>query len=220
MIKLHTIFYGQNERGGLGMNCKEAVSSIHEYLDGTLDPNGQSTLDHHLAICKSCREHLKQLEMTEAHIHLLKRLDDTPENPPNLTERIMSSLPAPQKRRLIAGWLKRHPALAVSVLFLVVMFSSLATLWDTNDELTITTSEFDKLVIEGKTVIVPEDQTIQGDLIVENGEIIVEGMVEGDLVIIDGRYTASTANISGRITIVNRMFDWLWYKIAGLFRTV
>jgi len=197
------------------VNCKEAVSWIHEYLDGHLDQEYQEKLEAHLGKCSSCRQHFRKLEMTEARIRMLYQTDA-----PDMTDRIMGSLPAPPKKRKVMGWLKRHPALTASVLFLLVMFSSVATLWDTNEELTISTSEFDKLIIEGNRVIVPEGQTINGNLVVENGEIVIQGMVTGDLVVIDGEYMASTANIAGRITIVNRMFDWLWYKIAGLFGTV
>lgn len=197
------------------MNCKEAVSWIHDYLDGELDIDTQLKLDEHLRDCAACREHYRQLETIEGRIRMLRMVDA-----PDMSERIMAALPAPQKSRTVINWLKRHPALTASVLFLVVMFSSLATLWNSNEQLTISTSEYDKIIVEGNRVIVPEGETINGDLVVENGEIIVDGKVNGNLVVIDGTYTASTANIGGRITIVNRMFDWIWYKIAGLFGTV
>lgn len=197
------------------MNCKEAVSWIHDYLDGELDIDTQVKLDAHLRDCMACREHYRQLEATENRIRMLRLVDA-----PDMSDRIMAALPAPQKSRSVMNWLKRHPALTASVLFLVVMFSSLATLWNSNEQLTISTSEYDKIIVEGNRVIVPAGETINGDLVVENGEIIVEGKVNGNLVVIDGTYTASTANIGGRITIVNRMFDWIWYKIAGLFGTV
>mgnify|MGYP001245895358 CR=1 FL=1 len=197
------------------MNCQEAVSSIHEYLDGQLDRAGQEALERHLTVCESCRGRLRSLEMTEAWVRTLKDQDA-----PDMTDRIMSSLPAARKRQKFARWLKRHPALVAGVLFIVVMFSSFATMWNTNEVLTVRTNEMDKIIVEGNRVIVPADQTIHGDLIVENGEIIVEGLVTGNLVVIDGKYTASSANVAGRITLVNRIFDWLWYKIAGLFGTV
>lgn len=197
------------------MECKKAVSCIHEYLDGLLDRSAQATLDQHLRTCANCRRLFKQLEMMEQRIRMLKHVDT-----PDLTDRIMNSLPAPLKSRKAINWLKRHPALTAAVIFIVVMFSSLAALWNTDDQLVISTAEFDKIQVVGNRVIVPAGETIQGDLVVENGEVIVEGRVMGNLVVIDGTYTASTANIAGRITTVNQLFDWLWYKIAGLFGTV
>ena len=197
------------------MDCKQAVSWIHEYLDGQLNPSDQAILDQHLRQCERCREHFKELEIVEERVQMLRM-----KAAPDLSDRIMASLPAQQKSRTVLNWLKRHPALTAAAIFFIVMFSSFATMWDTNEQLVISTSEFEKIKVEGNRVIVPAGETINGDLIVENGEIIVEGQLKGNLVVIDGSYTASSANIGGRVTIINRMFDWIWYKIAGWFGTV
>jgi len=197
------------------VDCKQAVSWIHEYLDGQLNSSNQAILDQHLRQCSSCREHFRELEIVEERVQMLRM-----KSAPDLSDRIMASLPAPQKSRSVVNWLKRHPGLTAAAIFVIVMFSSFATLWDKNDQLVISTSEFEKIVVDGNRVIVPEGETLDGDLIVENGDIIIEGQLRGNLVVIDGTYTASSANIGGRITIVNRMFDWLWYKIAGWFGTV
>jgi anti-sigma factor RsiW len=197
------------------VDCKQAVSWIHEYLDGQLNPSDQAILDQHLRQCERCQEHFKELEMVEERVQMLRM-----KAAPDLSDRIMASLPAQQKSRTVLNWLKRHPALTAAAIFFIVMFSSFATMWDTNEQLVISTSEFEKIKVEGNRVIVPAGETINGDLIVENGEIIVEGQLKGNLVVIDGSYTASSANIGGRVTIINRMFDWIWYKIAGWFGTV
>lgn len=197
------------------MDCKQAVSWIHEYLDGQLNPSDQAILDQHLRQCERCREHFKELEIVEERVQMLRMKAAL-----DLSDRIMASLPAQQKSRTVLNWLKRHPALTAAAIFFIVMFSSFATMWDTNEQLVISTSEFEKIKVEGNRVIVPAGETINGDLIVENGEIIVEGQLKGNLVVIDGSYTASSANIGGRVTIINRMFDWIWYKIAGWFGTV
>jgi len=197
------------------VDCKQAVSWIHEYLDGQLNPSDQAILDQHLRQCERCREHFKELEIVEERVQMLRM-----KAAPDLSDRIMASLPAQQKSRTVLNWLKRHPALTAAAIFFIVMFSSFATMWDTNEQLVISTSEFEKIKVEGNRVIVPAGETINGDLIVENGEIIVEGQLKGNLVVIDGSYTASSANIGGRVTIINRMFDWIWYKIAGWFGTV
>jgi len=197
------------------VDCKQAVSWIHEYLDGQLNSSNLTILDQHLRQCESCREHFKELEIVEERVQMLRM-----KAAPDLSDRIMASLPAQQKSRTILNWLKRHPALTAAAIFVIVMFSSFATLWDTNEQLVISTNEFEKIIVNGNRVIVPEGETVNGDLIVENGEIIVEGRLKGNLVVIDGSYTASSANIGGRITVVNRMFDWIWYKIAGWFGTV
>lgn len=198
------------------MECREAVSWIHEYLDGTLGGQAQLQLKQHLQACSDCRAHLRDLELTEERIRTLKG----PQVAKDLTDRIMNCLPPPTKRRRIFAWLRRHPALTAAALFVVVMFGSLASLWNADQSLMVRTNELEKIEIEGNRVIIPEGQTVHGDLVVENGEIIIAGKLEGNLIVIDGTYTASTANISGKVMVVNQMFDWLWYKIAGLFGTV
>lgn len=198
------------------MECREAVSWIHDYLDDMLSTHDQLKLKQHLQLCADCRKHLRDLELMEEKIRTLKG----PKVSEELTDRIMNGLPPPPKRRKLSAWLRRHPGLAAAVLFIAVMFGSLASLWNADQQLMVRTNELEKIEFDGNRVIIPEGQTIHGDLVVENGEIIIDGRLDGNLIVIDGSYTASTANISGKIMVVNQMFDWLWYKIAGLFGTV
>ena len=71
------------------------------------------------------------------------------------------------------------------------------------------------LQVEGQTVIVPKGETVKGDIVVKNGDIVVKGEVDGDITVINGKYMASTANVTGQIEEVDEAFEWLWYKIKS-----
>lgn len=70
------------------------------------------------------------------------------------------------------------------------------------------------LVVEGQTVLVPAGETVKGDIVVKNGELRIEGEVDGDVTVIHGsKYMASTAIVTGKSKEIDKAFDWLWYKM-------
>ena len=70
------------------------------------------------------------------------------------------------------------------------------------------------LVIEGQTVLVPAGETVKGDIVVKNGNLRIEGEVDGNVTVIRGsKYMASTAVVTGKSEEIDKMFDWLWYKM-------
>lgn len=76
------------------------------------------------------------------------------------------------------------------------------------------------LVVEGQTVIVPEGgEVVKGDIVVKNGDLIVEGEVDGNVTVINGQYMASSAVVSGRIEEIDEVFEWLWYTIKNSVKT-
>jgi anti-sigma factor RsiW len=195
------------------MECKEAVSLMHEYLDGDLSQGGLQLLNRHLTQCTDCRSHYKQLESTDASMHLL--LHESP--PADLAGRIMRAVPQPKKQPTWLDWIKRHPAVSVAAVFFLVMFGSITALWNQDTELMVKGSDLEQIVIQGNKVIVPAGTTLKGNLVVENGQIQVDGQVDGNLVVIDGTVNlASTAYIAGEVTSINQAIDWIWYKISEL----
>ena len=53
----------------------------------------------------------------------------------------------------------------------------------------------------------------------KRGKIQIDGNVEGDVTVINGSYNlASTAYISGQVTMIDATVDWLWYRIKNMFR--
>lgn len=192
------------------MNCKEAISLVHDYLDKEAIGRRLLDLKDHLNHCSKCRHHFKQLEKADAVISILTR----PRVPDGLTERIAQSVLPPKKKVSWLRWAKRYPALSVATVFFFIMLGSIMALWNQQTELMVKGDDLEHVVIEGDRVIVPEGRTINGNLIVENARIQVDGHINGNLVVIDGSIlSAATANISGEITSVNQSFQWIWYKI-------
>lgn len=197
------------------MDCKEAILLMHDYLDGDVTGPEAAQLKKHLIGCAGCQERYTKLEKAGALVSSLK-----PVYAPShmTTSAIMQSLPAPTKRSAWVKWPRRHPAASVAAIFLVVMLGSFLTMWNEDTQLVVHGSDLEQVVIKGNTVVVPEGHTVQGNLIIENGQIEVNGKINGNLVVIDGNYAlASTAQISGDITSVNQAVEWIWFKLNQLF---
>lgn len=201
------------------MDCKSAVSLMHDYLDNDLSRLSQLELKTHLLQCKDCHTRFEELEKTDMLLFSLTHHDTGPSE--DLTDRIMGMLPQEKKPKTWVTWVKRHPAMTAAALFLVVMLFSTVSFWNQEHQLVVKGSELDKLVYEGKTVIVPEGQTITGDLTIENGQAKIYGKVDGNVTVIDGElFQASTAHISGQVNDIDKALDWIWYKISNLFTEV
>lgn len=196
------------------MICKEALPLIHEYLDGDLQNAEMLELSRHLSECRHCSTRLRNLELTESLIHSLQKARAADD----LAERILRAIPAPDKKMPWTQWVRRHPAISVAVVFVVVMISSFLSLWDQERDLVVKGTDLDQVVINGSTVTVPAGHTVNGDLFVENGQLQIDGEVQGDLVVANGSVNlASTANISGQVTKIDQALDWVWYKINQWF---
>jgi anti-sigma factor RsiW len=200
------------------VNCEQAKAYIHELMDGELDPVSTTTreLRQHLRDCRHCGQVWAAYERAEAMVRSLRPA----KAPDGLKERILASLP-PQRRHSLLRWVRRHPAIAVAAMFVVVMVASLVSMWHQDDTLVVKVDDHEQVVINGREVIVPAGKTVHGNLTVENGNLRVDGAVEGDLVVIDGNVLqASTAQISGEVVTVNQMIDWVWYKVNRFFESL
>ncbi len=196
------------------MNCSEAITVMHEYFDGEADAAATIALKTHLKACPSCRHLFKQMESTEAMLRVPVR--SAP--PVGLTESIMSALPQPAKRNRWGQMLKQHPIAVIACAILVIMLAHYTSSVYSDRDMEVQ-GALDQLFISGNTLIVPEGVTVYGNLKVKRGKIQIDGNVEGDVTVINGSYNlASTAYISGQITIIDATVDWLWYRIKNIFR--
>ena len=191
------------------MKCsEEIVELMHEYLDAELDPKDEATLREHLQSCKDCELLFNELKRTVALVIGTSRM----EAPENFTENVMSRLPKEKKNVGAQRWLRNHPFLAAASLFLVLMLGSLFSTWNQERELSVSKQE--NLVIQNNTVIVPEGEVVEGDVVVRNGNLKIEGEVKGNVTIINGeRYLASAGHVTGQIEEVNAIFDWIWFQM-------
>ncbi len=201
------------------MDCKLAVSLMHDYLDNDLSEPKQLELQQHLQECSECRVNFEKLEHTDMLLFSLTHHATKPSD--DLADRIMGMLPKPKKQKAWVTWVRNHPALTAAAMFVVVMLFSTISFWNQENQLVVKSDEFEKLVIEGDTVIIPADQVIAGDITVENGKAKIYGQVNGNLTVIDGElFQASTAHIAGQVKDIDKAMDWIWYKISNLFTDV
>ncbi|WP_101846917.1 zf-HC2 domain-containing protein [Halobacillus sp. Marseille-P3879] len=200
------------------MNCnKEAVVLMHKYLDGELQKEEERRLRDHLQACPSCQKHFHELKRS---IALIKDTG-TISAPSNFTASVMSSLPQEKKRRNFIRKLQRHPIITAAAIFFVLMFSGIFSAWNQDHQVSVSKKE--NLIIQDNTVIVPEDITVDGDLVVRNGNLKVEGKIDGDITLINGDFVTDgpenelangenyQAYASGEVKEVNQVFEWMWY---------
>jgi anti-sigma factor RsiW len=207
------------------LNCnKEAVELMHYYLDGEITKEQEKALSHHLENCEVCQKHFHELKRTITLIQSTEQI----KAPANFTASVMEKLPAERKRVKYRRWFKAHPILTAAAIFFIFMLSGLFSLWNQDNQLIVSKQE--NLVIKGDTVIVPANETVKGDLLVKNGDLIINGTVDGNVTLINGKLIkdpidkdglrASVGEINGELEQVDQMFEWVWYSIKDLFQRI
>lgn len=198
------------------MECRQANSLIHELLDGDIDELSNRQLQEHLSGCATCKQHLQELRtaimfvQSTSHVHISA----------DFTARVLAELPAPSRTNRFTSWLRHHPMLAAAAVFFVLMTGSLSATWFEQDNtLQVSSSSMDKLKIDKarNVVVVPSGVTVDGDLVVRNGSVEVQGQVKGNVVAIEGKvFLASTAQVAGQTESIEAIFDWMWYELKNL----
>ncbi|MFC2947424.1 zf-HC2 domain-containing protein [Virgibacillus sediminis] len=208
------------------VKCKgEAVKLMHIYLDGDITKEEETALRSHLEECKACQEHFHELKRT---VTLLSSTESI-QVPEGFSRKVMDRLPEEKRGVRYSRWFKGHPFVTAAAIFFLFMAASLFSSWNQDTELVVSKEE--DLAIQGSTVIVPEGVTVQGDLLVKNGNLIIEGTVDGDVTLINGKVInepiegeglmASAGEVNGELETIDQTFEWLWYRVkaflAGLF---
>lgn len=193
------------------LNCSEKVIlMMHEYLDGEIAPENESELQDHLNACPDCKKYFQELNNIEARI----KDTDSLRAPDNFTANVMAKLPPMQttKNKGFKNWLKYHPFLTAASIFTVLMAGSLVSNWQSDKQFSVTAQQ--NLIVEHNKVIVPKGEVIKGDIVVKNGDVTIEGEVQGDVTVINGEhYLASAGHVTGEIEEIDKAFEWLWFKI-------
>ncbi|SDN50568.1 Transmembrane transcriptional regulator (anti-sigma factor RsiW) [Psychrobacillus sp. OK028] len=189
--------------------CPERiVHFMHEYLDGEISREHELELKSHLQSCEACKAHMHELSDVVAFVKGAAHI----EAPNDFSHSVIARLPKEKSHAGVSKWLRRHPVLAAAAMFLLLMSGALFT--NFNDEQQFSFTKQENVVVEGETVIIPKGQVVKGDLVVRNGDVRIDGELDGNLTIINGSaYMASTANITGTSEEINEVFDWLWYNI-------
>ena len=124
----------------------------------------------------------------------------------------MARLPKEKSQVGMQRWLRNHPLLAAAAMFLILMSASLFSSYGNDQQFSV--SNQPNLIVEGQTVLVPAGEKVKGDIVVKNGTLRIEGEVDGDVTVISGsKYMASTAIVTGELEEIDKVFDWIWYKM-------
>ena len=186
------------------------VHYMHEYLDGDISREHELELKSHIASCASCQKHMQELSKAVAFVQSASHIAA----PSGFVEGVTARLPKETSRAGVKRWFHHHPILTAAALFMILMSASLFSSFNNDQEFSFTKQP--NIVVEGEKVIVPAGETVEGDLVVRNGDIQIDGEVKGDVTIINGnQYMASTANVTGEVEEINQVFDWLWFKIKS-----
>lgn len=213
-------------KGVCAMNCnKESIELMHKYLDGDLTKPEECSLRTHLETCADCQHHFHELKRT---ITLIKSAEHFTA-PEDFTQKVMQNLPTEKKRVTYMRWFKVHPILTAAALFFIIMMGGMFSSWNQDTQLVVSKQE--ELIIEGDTVIVPEGVTIPGDVLVKNGNLIINGTIDGNVTLVNGKLIdenpldgenlmASAGGVNGEFESVDRVFEWMWYKVKDVFKGV
>jgi len=186
---------------------------MHDFLDGDLPEEQEHELREHLKVCSECEQHFKELKKTIAFVQGTSNI----KAPADFTVNVMANLPKQKRSLKINHWFKKHPLLSAASLFLILMAGSIVLSW--NQENQFSYSNQPNLIVENDTVIIPEGEVVKGDIVVRNGKIQVEGEVQGNVTVINGevingeKYLASAGKVTGEISEVNEIFEWIWYHM-------
>ncbi|WP_462412613.1 zf-HC2 domain-containing protein [Neobacillus sp. Marseille-QA0830] len=189
--------------------CPEQIIELmHDYLDDELDPEKEQVLKKHLQSCKDCQMIFNELNKTVAFVQSISHM----QAPDDFTAQVLARLPKENKRIWMSRLLKSHPILSAASVFVVLMLGSLVSTWNQDEEFSVSRQK--NLVVKDNTVIVPEGEVVKGDVVVHNGNLKIEGEIQGDATVIHGKqYLASAGHVTGDIEEVNEVFDWMWYHM-------
>lgn len=200
------------------MSCSLKFDQLlHKYIDHdlTLTSEEETFVKEHLTSCRSCYEHFHELDKAIALVQSISHC----EAPTGFTEAVMKKLPKEKRVVTWRRWIKGHPFAAAVSLFLLLMMASIFSAWSGEQHFSVTKQS--NLIVENSKVIVPQGETIKGDVIVENGNVIIEGTVEGNVTVINGEsYMAAAGQVTGEIKVVDEIFEWVWYHIKSTVKAV
>lgn len=191
------------------------VHYMHAFLDGEITPEEEAVLAEHLDSCEECRVTMEELERT---VTMFENIG-TIQAPSGFVDGVAARLPQRKVQKGPKKWLRQHPIMAAAALFLILMSASFFSSFENEQQFSFTKQP--NIVVEGETVVVPAGETVKGDLVVKNGDLRIEGEVDGDVTVIRGsKFMASTAVITGTSEEINEVFDWLWYKIKSVAKDI
>ncbi|MDT8862772.1 anti-sigma factor [Alkalihalobacillus sp. MEB130] len=201
------------------MKCEQHYEDlIQKVVDCEATEEEKKQLDAHLTTCASCKQHLHELKKVIAFVQSSSHI----EAPAGFTEGVMAKLPERKRVSNWKQWTRKHPILVSAAVFFLLMFASLASVWNAgNEQVAVTGSGNIQIDQASGKVIVPEGEVIQGDLVVRNGLLQVDGEVQGNVLLVNSEaYYASVGHVSGEVQELNQALEWVWYNIKSFVKDV
>src|SRR5690606_30118172 len=159
----------------------EYILYMHEYLDEEISAEHEEELRAHIQSCQECSNYFHELKKTIALVQSTSHI----QAPSDFTANVMAKLPKEKRKVGVQRWFRHHPILTAASLFIVLMMGSLFSTW--NQDQHVSVSKQPNLVVQNDTVIVPEGEVVKGDVIVKNGKLKIEGQVDGNVTVINGK---------------------------------
>lgn len=198
-------------------NDKDIRDLIHLCIDGEANEQEVHELEAHLASCTSCQNTYESLLRIEQSLNQL----ELPEAPIHFTDQVMNRLPKNNKRTW-ASWLRQHPMVVSTACFIILMLGYVFSIGQDHSFQAKVVKGNGQLAYSGShTVIVPKNETIKGDVVVKNGDVRIDGKVDGNVILVNSHsLLASAGEVTGHVETVNRAAGWVWYQIKSFFQTM
>lgn len=201
------------------MKCEQRYDElIQSFVDGEASEEEREELKRHLSSCPECTERLNELKKVVAYVESSSHI----EAPLGFTDAVMANLPEKKSVSKWKLWMRRHPFLVAAAIFVLLMSTSIQAVWNPSEDQVVVTGP-GQVIIDQETgnVLVPEGEVINGDLVVRNGQLQVEGEINGNVLLVNSEsYLASAGHVSGEINEVNQALDWVWYHVKGFMKEV
>ncbi|SEQ34809.1 hypothetical protein [Piscibacillus halophilus] len=206
------------------MACNQIFEEeLHRLLNSELTHDEENCLKHHLMECKECQTHYQELKKVD---HQLLEIEDV-QIPNDLKQNILNQLPKDSKTKKFSKSVKEHPLISAAVVFFIMLFASTLSSFHSNQQMSL--SKHEDVITEGDRVIIPKSAIIEGDFIVRNAEVVLEGKVKGNLTLVNSQIVDShnhhdmqvaswSHHVDGKVVEIDQYFAWMYHKVEHEFK--